>query len=240
MNVSEYDCYWYAVGNGWHTLCEDIVYSERMVNFRNSANTDGLIVKLHGNEQEVRDICSEWEHRTGMGLGYDKITKICQKDVNNYIIVFDDGKIDSKGAYVKPLNDLDYDLPIVNEAVTDYLLRDIPVENTVMLCNDFRKFPKVVKLSAKYQWVEHEQLGGTVRYDNKAYRVIAQISASDGRLIKCKVTENGDKKDKFANTPDHCFIYNDEIIGKEVPRNLNKGYYVDLAYKRLKDFGVAL
>ena len=51
------------------------------------SNTDGLIVKLHGNEKEVRDICGEWEKRTGMGLGYDKVTKVIQKDVNNYLAV---------------------------------------------------------------------------------------------------------------------------------------------------------
>ena len=219
-------------------MCEDIVYSERMVNFRNSANTDGLIVKLHGNEQEVRDICSEWEHRTGMGLGYDKITKICQKDVNNYIIVFDDGKIDSKGAYVKPLNDLDYDLPIVNEAVKDYIIKKIPVENTILGCNELIKFQKVVKLSNKYQWVEHEGNGHNEKFDNKAYRVFASLDTNDGRLLKCKVTEKGDKKDKFSNTPNRCFIENGDITGMKIPSKLDKQYYIDLAKKRLEDFGV--
>lgn len=238
MNVSEYDCYWYAVGNGWHTLCEDIVYSERMVNFRNSANTDGLIVKLHGNEQEVRDICSEWEHRTGMGLGYDKITKVCQKDVNNYLAVFENGKIEAKGAYVKDLNNLDYDLAIVNQAVRDYLLYDIPVESTILPCDDLRKFQKVVKLSSKYQWVEHEVGHHNDRYENKAYRVFASNYVNHGRLLKCKVTEKGDKKDKFASTPDKCFIMNEDITDCKVPRMLDKQWYIDLAYKRLEDFGV--
>ena len=199
------------------------------------SNTDGLIVKLHGNENEVRAICKEWEERTGMGLGYDRITKVVQKDVNNYLAVFENGKIEAKGAYVKDLNNLDYDLAIVNEALRDYLLRNIPVENTIHLCNDLRKFQKVVKLSNKYKWVEHENGYGTTKLVNKAYRVFASRDNRDGRLLKCDGVRN---PAKFGNTPDHCFIDNGDIIDKPIPDKLDKEYYVNLAKKRLEDFGV--
>ena len=199
------------------------------------SNTDGLIVKLHGNEAEVRAICKEWEERTGMGLGYDRLTKIVQKDVNNYLAVFENGKVEAKGAYVKDLNNLDYDLAIVNEAVRDYLLKKIPVENTVYQCREFRKFQKVVKLSNKYRWVEHENGYEHVKFTNKAYRVFASRDNRDGRLLKCDGVRN---PAKFGNTPDKCFICNDDIIGMEIPRKLDREYYVALAKKRIEDFGV--
>ena len=199
------------------------------------SNTDGLIVKLHGNEDEVRTICAEWEERTGMGLGYDRIRKIAQKDVNNYVAVFESGKIEAKGAYVKELNNLDYDLAIVNEAVKGYLVYGYSVEDTILGCKEFRKFQKVVKLSNKYKWVEHERGQGTVKYDNKAYRVFASCDNSDGRLLKCDGVR---KPAKFGNTPDRCFIYNDDLNGVMIPDKLDKQYYIDLAKKRLEDFGV--
>lgn len=199
------------------------------------SNTDGLIVKLHGNEDEVIAICKEWENRTGMGLGYDRMTKICQKDVNNYIAVFENGKIEAKGAYVKNLNNLDYDLAIVNEAVRNYLLFGTNVEDTVLNSNEFRKFQKVVKLSNKYKWVEHEQGCGTVKYFNKAYRIFASRDDSDGRLLKCDGMRN---PAKFGNTPDKCFIHNGDLTTVEIPRKLDRQWYIDLAIKRLKDFGV--
>lgn len=205
------------------------------------SNTDGLIIKLHENRDEVMEICKEWEERTGMTLGYDRVFKIAQKDVNNYIMVMEKKgkqKIEAKGAYVKDLNDLDYDLAIVNKAVRDYLLYNIPVESTILPCSDMRMFQKVVKLSNKYKWVEHEQGNGTVKYDNKAYRVFASRDNSDGRLLKCKPTEKGDKKDKFGNTPDHCFVENGDITEMKIPSKLDKQYYIDLAKKRLEDFGV--
>ena len=201
------------------------------------SNTDGLIVKLHGNEDEVRRICKEWEDRTGMGLGYDRMTKICQKDVNNYIAVFENGKIEAKGAYVKDLDNLDYDLAIVNEAVRDYLLRKIPVENTILPCTDLRKFQKVVKLSSKYRWVEHEKGTSKEQFFNKCYRVFASKDPSDGRILKCDGVRN---PAKFGNTPDRCFIVNDDITTSKTDGfpQLDKEYYVDIAKKRLEDFGV--
>lgn len=201
------------------------------------SNTDGLIVKLRGNEDEVRRICKEWEDRTGMGLGYDRMTKICQKDVNNYIAVFENGKIEAKGAYVKDLDNLDYDLAIVNEAVRDYLLRNIPVENTILPCTDMRKFQKVVKLSSKYRWVEHEKGTSKEKFFNKCYRVFASKDPSDGRILKCDGVRN---PAKFGNTPDRCFIVNDDITTSKTDGfpQLDKEYYVDIAKKRLEDFGV--
>ena len=201
------------------------------------SNTDGLIIKLHNNEDEVRAICKEWEERTGMGLGYDKVFKIAQKDVNNYIMTMEKKgkvKIEAKGAYVKDLNDLDYDLAIVNEAVRAYLLEGIPVERTINSCNDLRKFQKVVKLSNKYKWVEHEQTRtGIVRYDNKAYRVFASSDYSDGRLLKCDGVRN---PAKFGSTPDRCFIFNESLHGVSIPDKLDRDWYIDLARKRVEDF----
>jgi DNA polymerase len=203
------------------------------------SNTDGLIIKLHDNEEEVRAICKEWQERTGMTLSHEKVFKIAQKDVNNYIMTMEKKgkvKVEAKGAYVKDLNDLDYDLAIVNEAVRAYLLDGVPVARTINSCNDLRKFQKVVKLSNKYKWVEHEQRRtGTVKYENKAYRVFASSDHFDGRLLKCDGVRN---PAKFGNTPDHCFIDNGNIVGKQVPSNLNKHWYIDLAKKRLEDFGV--
>ena len=204
------------------------------------SNTDGLIIKLHDNEDEVRAICREWEERTGMGLGYDKVFKIAQKDVNNYIMTMEKKgkiKIEAKGAYVKDLNNLDYDLAIVNEAVRAYLLDGIPVERTITACNNLRKYQKVVKLSSKYKWVEHESKGKTEKFYNKCYRVFASNNPTDGRLLKCDGVRN---PAKFGNTPDHCFIVNGDITQETTDRfpQLDKQWYIELSRKRLEDFGV--
>lgn len=271
------------------------------------SNTDGIFVKLNRKDvPEFKRRVEEWEQRTQLKMSYDEFTAMYQKDVNNYVAVREDGTYHSKGGYVKELNDLDYDLPIVNEALKNYIILGTPVEDTIGSCTDFRKFQKIVKLSSKYEWVEHEQgynqswtkrgrliedYFRTVKYDNKAYRVFASVDVNDGRLLKCKsISSNADsyvnkrwkwfmehnykihkdevgeyveyygdglgydpyspplkmykpkntdvKKDKFGNTPDHCFIYNGDINGVEIPSKLDRQYYIDLAKKRLEDFGV--
>lgn len=226
---------------------EDIIY---LIN----SNTDGIFFKVKKKDiPELKRRVGEWEKRTGLVMEYDEYTKFISKDVNNYLAVKVNGEIHAKGAYVKDLNDLDYDLPIVNEALRNYMIFGTPVEVTINACSDFRKFQKIVKLSSKYQWVEHEQgynpwytkrgklnirYDSFHKYDNKAYRVFASKDVDDGRLMKCKCTETGSKKDKFGNTPDHCFIYNGDIRGVEIPNKLDRQYYIDLAKKRLEDFGI--
>lgn len=53
---------------------------------------------------------------------------IYQKDVNNYFLVDrETGAVKAKGAYVKKLSDLDYDLPIVNRAISEYFAKTRPI-----------------------------------------------------------------------------------------------------------------
>lgn len=208
-----------------------------------NSNTDGIFVKLKRSDiPEFKRRVKDWENRTKLHMSYDEFVSIYEKDVNNYIAVRADGSYHAKGAYVKELGDLDYDLPIVNEAVKAYFLSGKPVEETILNCSDFIKFQKIVKLSSKYEWVEHERNNGgmNVVYSNKAYRVFASLEYSDNRLLKCKrITKNGAtivKKDKFGNTPDKCFIFNDDVTSIKCPPALNKQWYVDLAKKRICDF----
>lgn len=211
-------------------------------------NTDGIFFVVKKKDiPELKRRIGEWEKRTHLVMEYDEFMKFVSKDVNNYVAVRPDGSYHAKGAYVKELNPLDYDLPIVNEAVKNYLLYNKPVEVTIGQCNDFIEFQKIVKLSSKYEYVEHELSTGNVGYDNKAYRVFASNDKNDGRILKCKrvdvvdkntgdVIETKIKKDKFGSTPNHCFIYNDSVIGVDIPSKLDKTWYIDLAKKRIIDF----
>ena len=197
------------------------------------SNTDGLIVKLRSLDdyEAIDDICYSWELMTGVKLAFDPIiTKIYQKDVNNYLFINEFGEVESKGAYVKGLSALDNDLPIVNKALKEYMINGTPPEATINSATELIDFQKIVKLSGKYDYVLHNGK----KYTNKCYRVFASKSASDGIIYKCR---NG-KSDKFANTPESAFLENGDIVGAPVPDKLDRRYYIDLAYERLKQFGV--
>ena len=200
------------------------------------SNTDGLLVKLHQEEDFdlIDDICYEWEKRTRMVLEFDSYKKVFQKDVNNYVIVDFNNEYKSKGGYVKKLDSLDYDLPIVNEAVIEYLLNTTPPEETVSQCNELRKFQKIVKVSSKYS---HALYNGEIQND-KCFRVFASTHDKDGTIYKVKTPDSN--PEKFANTPEKCFIANVDINNHKVPLRLDKKWYIDLAIKRLEDFGICL
>ena len=196
------------------------------------SNTDGLIVKIEkNNKQEILDICHEWENRTRMVLEYDYYVKMIQKDVNNYIIVDADGHYKSKGAYVKKLNELDNNLPIVNKAVVDYFINNVPVEETILNCNDLKQFQLVAKVSNKYLYAMY----GDEILKEKCLRVFASLDENDKGVFKLKAI--GKNPEKIAGTPIHCFINNEDInLNNEISNKLDKQWYVDLANKRINDF----
>ena len=133
------------------------------------SNTDGIIIQIPDTDSafdKIDDICYEWESRTGMQLGFDIIKEIWQKDVNNYVFKFEDGKIERKGGYVKPLTELDNDLPIVNKALVANMIDGLPVEDVINSCIYLKDFQKIVKVSNKYicGWHAVSKLGGACKY----------------------------------------------------------------------------
>ena len=199
------------------------------------SNTDGLIIQVEDDEEKINkvmNICHRWEHITGMGLSFDEITEIFQKDVNNYVFRFASGKLERKGAYVMELDDLNNDLPIVNKALVDYMMKGVAVEKTIENCNEIKQFQKIVKVSSNYEGAWHN---GEYLHD-KTFRVFASKDKKDTYLGKYKY--KGATIEKFGNTPDFAFIMNENVNGVKVTKKLDKQWYIDLANKRLGDFGI--
>ena len=202
------------------------------------SNTDGILFKMPAKyslekwHNIIDDIVWEWENRTGMRMEFSLYTKVFQKDVNNYLLVGADGKTKTKGAYTKSLSAIDNDLPIINVALIDYMTKGISVETTIRECKQLKMFQKVIKLSGKYWRTWHNN-----KYmSEKCYRVFASTKTSDTYIGKCK--SKGATIEKFGNTPDHCFIDNTNVNDKTVPSYLDFQWYIDLANKRLKQYGV--
>lgn len=223
--------------NGQLMLIDLIEHLEAIEGFELiQSNTDGLIVSLPDTDEafyQMDDICQEWEKRSKMELEFDEIKSLWgQKDVNNYIFEFANGKLERKGSYVKKLSPIDYDLPIVNKALVDYMTKQIPIETTIMNCDELKEFQMVKKASEKYSHIVH----GHKVLTEKTIRVFASKNESDGGLVKVHAITG--RPSKIENTPEHSFIENGNVNGVKCPSDLDKGWYINLANKRLKDFGV--
>ncbi len=202
-------------------------------------NTDGIIVRLNDYEKDfdiLDDAVYEWEKRTGMKMEFDTyVGEIFQKDVNNYLLIDrETGAIKRKGGYVMKLDDLSYDLPIVNKALVDRMVKGIPARTTIENCDDLKEFQLVAKISNKYTHILH----GSTPIKEKCIRIFASKNEADEGVKKVHaITKN---PAKIANSPEHCFIFNDEVNGVSVSEKLDKQWYIDLAEKRLRDFGVII
>ena len=211
-------------------------------------NTDGIFVLCENEEMKnkVIEITNQVGERLKMEFEIDEYTKLIQKDVNNYIAVKKNGELECKGAMVKFNKPIDNDLPILNDAVRNYLAYDIPVEQTINECEEYIKFQKVIKLSAKYKEIWYGN--GVSGKDNKitsingellkgkVHRVFASKRQSDGSIYKLKIEKGIKSYEQFANTPTHLFIDNEDVHDKSIPEYLDKEYYINEAKKRIDMF----
>lgn len=247
--------------NGQMLLLDLVEHLEPYVDLIQN-NTDGLIIKVRDYERDfdlIDDIVWEWEKRTGMRMDFETFLdgEIFQKDVNNYMLIdHGTGSMKVKGAYLKKLGELDYDLPIVNKAIVDYMLKNVPVEQTIMECDLLKEFQMVRKISSKYTsilhggyWETYKQInpksgrmktfkrfsGNKKRLNEKCVRIFASLNKNDGGVWKVK-GEN--KIEKMEDSPEYAFIFNDEVNDVKCPMNLDKQWYISLANRRLKGFGV--
>ena len=192
------------------------------------SNTDGIFIANY--TDEIKDIVTEWQSRTGLTLEFTKAKELWQKDVNNYILKLEDDTLKTKGAYVKELTPLDYaDFPIVNIALTNKLVNDVPIEETIIKNNNLIDYQMVCKITGKFDAIFY----GDKQLNEKCVRVFAgddSLPNITKRHTETKVLH------KISNTPDHVFIDNSDIHGKLVPNNLNKRFYINMANKRLKEF----
>ncbi|MCV2499609.1 hypothetical protein QQG09_06495 [Melissococcus plutonius] len=191
------------------------------------SNTDGILVRIRKEDfDQFDDIVYHWEERTHLHMTFDFYKKIYQKDVNNYLVVDHDGKYKSKGAYVKSLNSLDYDLPIVNEAVVNYFVNGTSVKQTINTCDKLIKFQKVTKISGKYDYA----LYGKKKRHERVFRLFASKSGKALRKVK------NDSIQKISYTPEVCKIVNTDVTNETTPGWLDRHWYIALAQKRIKDF----
>lgn len=201
-------------------------------------NTDGILCSM---EEEDRGafmgICAEWQERTGFGLEFDDVEKIIQANVNNYAMRLADGTVKVKGGYlVRGISkagafSINNNATIVAEALKAYLLDDVPVEETILACDDPFEFQLIAKASGKYSRV-YQIVDGEEVEAQRCNRVFASTDERLGRLYKVKKADGSVAK--IESLPERCLVSN---AGMPDISEIDKEWYVQLARKRAADFG---
>ena len=200
-------------------------------------NTDGIMIEFDDSQyDQVQDILNEWQSRTGFTLEEDKISKLCQKDVNGYIEVQPSGKFKCKGGYlvrgISPAGafNVNNNATIVAKALVEYFVNGTPPEDTINACDDIFPFQIIAKAGAKYREAYHMVDGEKVPVQ-KVNRIYATADPRYGKLFKVKA-EN-DAEAKIEMLPEHCIIDNDNHL---TIADVDKQFYIDMAKKRINDF----
>jgi len=200
-------------------------------------NTDGIMFEFYADQQaQVDAILKEWQERTGFELEPDKIARLYQKDVNNYLEVQTNGSTKAKGGYlvkgIAPQGafNINNNAVIVATAIKEYFLNGTPVEDTVNACDDLSQFQMIAKAGAKYKEAYH-LVDGEKQPVQRVNRVYATADERYGKVYKVKAED--DSEAKIDSLPEHCIIDNDNHISIS---DVDKTFYIEMAKKRVNDF----
>lgn len=214
-------------------LCYFLPDSIKIINM----NTDGVYVQ--GDEQLIREYGKAWAEQNNYTLDVDPVKKIIQKDVNNYIVAFENGKYKFKGGWVSQYEFGKYRNSfspnsgvIIDTAVVDYLIKGIPVEETVFNCKDPRMFQLYAHYSKKtYKGAFVERLGRD--YLGLTSRAYAWKGIDGGTIYK---EEFDGRVRLMANMPKNAKIINEDVSEFDQWDNLDFGWYAAQAHARIKKF----
>lgn len=198
-----------------------------------SANTDGIVIKLPRDKMDVfNDITKRWNETNRMGADSEDYKAYIARDVNNYFAVWENGKVDYKGAldpkqYLKDYKK-GYDMPIVATAVYEYLYNNVPVMETLRNHKDILDFCKTQNVGRQFEVVYDTIEDGKIVSIHSQRHVRFYVSTKGVILQKEEKTTG--KRSKLAGGLPVQILNTLDDVSIEF-RNINYKYYYDEAYK---------
>lgn len=159
-----------------------------------SANTDGIVVKLHKKDKTKFDeIAANWKAITKFEADAEEYKCYINRDINNYIVQELNGKITYKGV-LNPRMYLDnlqkgYDMPIVSKAVADFFIYGKPVMESLYECKNILDFCKSQNIGRQFI-VEYSDENGTVEVQRNTRFYVSNKGGSIYKVDKLKGTKN--------------------------------------------------
>jgi len=155
-------------------------------------------------------------------LDYDKFNLIAQRDVNNYLAVYNNGKVKYKGAFeIEKLFNKDHSMLIVPIALREYLVNDVPIHKTITEHDNIFDFMKSQKVGKQYT-VEAHYLKNNKYVIDKLQRINRYFISNKGVKIYKRKTETNRLAELEVN-------YNVTIMNKMKKLDnydINYDYYI--------------
>lgn len=182
-------------------------------------NTDGVLVYCRRKDVPiVEKYKDEWSAITGIGMDTDVVDKIWQRDVNNYLMIKEGGKIKRKGGwliddYIKPgyIKVSPLQAYGCGKAAIKWLIDGDDPLKTLVQNKRLSDFAITCKKGPSFRGVVHRMSNGQEIELFKTNRVIAVKDDKYGRLYKYKMYKGEIRYNQMPDTPEHCMTVNDAL-----------------------------
>jgi hypothetical protein len=207
-------------------------------------NTDGILIYcMRKHLDKVRELQKEWSEISGINMEEDIVEKIWQRDVNNYLLIKEGGKIKRKGLWLmdtweKPGYFLISPLTayVSQKAVISYLTEGKDIVESVIKCDDIVDFAITCKKGPSFRKVVQKMSDGTEVELFKTNRIYASKDSSKGKLYKCKMYKGELQYNQMPSVPEHCGLINDDLRSydfNELKKDIDYLYYIKRCYDLL-------
>ena len=203
-------------------------------------NTDGILIYVHKNKREIVDnLCNDWMNLTSLKLDYDHFDLVAQKDCNNYIARYTNGKIKTKGAafcYENLEWHKNHSALVIPRAVCEYFLYGTSPEefitNHAKYSNNLYDFFLRVKLQDK----THSLYGRIGEERHKLQKITRYYVAKQGMYLEKQMPPLKGKTETRISAVEKGF----QVIPcnnlrnftpNEIATNLDHEYYITKAQK---------
>lgn len=147
-----------------------------------SANTDGIVLRVHKTQKDLTaSIITYWEKETSFTTEETNYSVYAARDVNAYFAVKLDGSVKVKGPWSEVGSQSGTQLDtnpaslVVTDAISAFLAKGTPVEETVHACTDIRRLITVKNvrggahkngnyLGKVVRWYYAKGVEGTINY----------------------------------------------------------------------------
>lgn len=198
-------------------------------------NTDGWVLNMQNSELDALfEVVNNWQKETGFTVETDRIKQMWQRDVNNYVMEFEDGKVKAKGGAVKNWAGGSFSsnsCSIVDEALVRYMIYGVPIEQTINECQDLSRFQVVLRAGSTYTSCckKSPLTDGYIRLNGRVHRVYA--TTKPGFTFYKQKSDEGNPA-RFPDAPDNAL---EDFLISGIDE-VDKTWYNTLAAKRLEGF----
>jgi hypothetical protein len=204
-------------------------------------NTDGLEMMIPTSAiSTYMDVCAKWEKITQLNLEHDEYSKMIIADVNNYMAVYKNGKVKSKGKY--EWEDLEKkkvaifhknkSFLIIPKAVYAYFVYGTLPEEFLAQNRSVYDYCGGIKAKGGWYYEERSLVNGEL-VTNKLQKIVRYyVTKSGTKIMKCHPdgremqVEAGEWMQKIANEIDPNMSYEAYDIDTE--------YYLENIYKQIE------